>query len=306
MRRAKQLECITIAYLLSVIGLMYAVMGSSQAMQTAWIEDLLSLVPPIGFLIAARIRYRAPNPFFPFGYHRAVNIAYFTSAIALLSVGMFLFIESLIKLVTAEHPTIGAITIFGETVWLGWLMFPVLVWSVIPAYFLGRAKIGIAERLHDKPLYADASMNKADWLTGVSAGTGILGIAFGYWWMDAVAAIVISVDIIWDGIGHLKNVVGDLMDRAPKTVDRKRYLDLPEELSQAITQLPGVRDVAIRLREEGHVLNGDAFVFPEDSVDLLDLRLRIIEIARGMDWRMHEITVQFVGPEECSLTGENG
>jgi hypothetical protein len=46
LRKARRLEWVTIAYLLSVGTVMYLVLGSSQAMKTAWLEDLLSLIPP--------------------------------------------------------------------------------------------------------------------------------------------------------------------------------------------------------------------------------------------------------------------
>ena len=49
--KAKKLEWITLVYLITVVVVMYLVMGSSQAMKTAWLEDLLSLVPSIAFLI---------------------------------------------------------------------------------------------------------------------------------------------------------------------------------------------------------------------------------------------------------------
>ncbi|MBA3950175.1 MAG: cation transporter, partial [Acidobacteria bacterium] len=85
LQRAIRLEWITIAYLLSVIGLMYLVAGSSQSMKAAWIEDMLSLVPPIAFLIATPIARRRPTEEFPFGYHRATSVALFAGAVALVS-----------------------------------------------------------------------------------------------------------------------------------------------------------------------------------------------------------------------------
>ena len=60
-RRAVRLEWISIAYLLTAITAIYFTLGSSQAMRGAWLEDLLSLAPPIAFLVAARIRYKRPN-----------------------------------------------------------------------------------------------------------------------------------------------------------------------------------------------------------------------------------------------------
>jgi divalent metal cation (Fe/Co/Zn/Cd) transporter len=75
-RRAVRLEWITIGYLITAIVAIYLTLGNSQAMKTAWVEDMLSLIPPIVFLIAVRIRTRRPNERFPYGYHRAVSIAY--------------------------------------------------------------------------------------------------------------------------------------------------------------------------------------------------------------------------------------
>jgi len=43
LRKARRLEWLTIAYLVSAVGLLALVLGSSQAMKTAWFEDLLSL-----------------------------------------------------------------------------------------------------------------------------------------------------------------------------------------------------------------------------------------------------------------------
>ena len=43
-------------------------------------------------------------------------------------------------------------------------------------------------------------MNRADWLTALAAVVGVIGIGAGLWWADAVAAIVISLEITRDGL----------------------------------------------------------------------------------------------------------
>jgi len=45
MRRAVRLEWLTVAYLISAVFFIYLTLGSSQAMKTAWFEDILSLIP---------------------------------------------------------------------------------------------------------------------------------------------------------------------------------------------------------------------------------------------------------------------
>src|SRR5690606_26479505 len=90
LRRARRLEWITLLYMASAIVLMYLVMGSSQAMKSAWLEDLLSLVPPIVFLVAGRIALWPPTRRFPYGFHRAVAIAFLCASVALFAVGAWL------------------------------------------------------------------------------------------------------------------------------------------------------------------------------------------------------------------------
>ena len=78
-RRAHRLEIGTVVFLCSNVVLLYLAMGSSQAMKTAWIDDMLSLVPPVMFLVADRIRRRPPTRRFPYGFHRAVSLAFLLS-----------------------------------------------------------------------------------------------------------------------------------------------------------------------------------------------------------------------------------
>jgi divalent metal cation (Fe/Co/Zn/Cd) transporter len=70
MRTAVRLEWLTLAYLCSAVVAIYLTLGSSQAMKTAWFEDMLSMIPPAAFLVASRVRHRDPNDRYPYGYHR--------------------------------------------------------------------------------------------------------------------------------------------------------------------------------------------------------------------------------------------
>jgi divalent metal cation (Fe/Co/Zn/Cd) transporter len=88
-------------------------------MKTAWIDDLLSLIAPIAFLVAGRISIRPPNERFPYGYHRAVSIAFLCASLSLCTMGGWLLIDAVTKLLKAEHPTIGGVHLFGQTIWLG-------------------------------------------------------------------------------------------------------------------------------------------------------------------------------------------
>lgn len=289
--RAVKFEWFTLAYLTSAITFIYLTMGSSQAMKVAWIEDMLSLIPAIAFLIASRVRNRSADEKHPYGWHRSISIGYLIASVALGVMGVVLVLDSVMKLVTFEHPSIGSVTLMGHHVWLGWLMIPAAAYSAFPAMVIGRMKLPLANELHDKVLFADAKMNKADWLTGMAAIAGVVGIALGLWWADAVAAIIISTDILQDGVENVRAAVGDLMDTAPKRVDGSARDPLPARVESAVGELPWVKAVAARFREEGHVYFGEVFVVPRGlTIETTQLD-EASEVIGQIDWRLHDVVV---------------
>ncbi|MPZ72022.1 MAG: cation transporter [Nitriliruptorales bacterium] len=291
MRRAVRLEWLSVAYLISAVFFIYLTLGSSQAMKTAWFEDILSLIPAIMFLVASRVRHRPPNDRYPYGYHRAVTVAFLCAALALFLMGVFLLYDAVTALLAFEHPTIGTVVVLGRQVWLGWLMIPALLWSAIPALILGRIKLPLARRLHDKVLYADAKMNKADWLTAGAATVGVLGIGIGWWWADAVAAALISTDILHDGFVNVRAVAADLLSSRPTTVDHAAVEGLPERIRNQLLALHWVVDADVRMREEGHVFFGEAFVLARDDRDLTAKINRAASDLLGQDWRLQDLVI---------------
>jgi cation diffusion facilitator family transporter len=290
--RAIRLEWLTIAFFVTAVVALYLTLGSSQAMKAAWIEDILAFVPPVSFLIAARIRYRKPDEDYPYGYHRAVSIGFLCASIALFTLGLWIFYDSATRLIQFEHPPIGLVQPFGEPIWLGWLMLIALAYTIAPAVLLGRAKVPLARELHDKILWADAEMNKADWMTAGAAMLGVVGIWFGLWWADAVAAIFISLSIVKDGVDNMKAAVADLMDQTPTLVDGAARDPTRGRLETVLKDLDWVTDARVRLREEGHVFMGDALVVPNSSAG--DIALKIDDARRellSIDWRIHDFTI---------------
>jgi cation diffusion facilitator family transporter len=305
-RRAVKIEILSIAYLVSAIVFVYLTLGSSQAMKAAWIEDILSLGPPIAFLVAARVRRKTPNPRFPWGYHRAVSVAYLWASLAILALGTYILIDSLLKLFGGQHPPIGVIQLFDQEIWAGWFMVAALAWTGIPAVFLGRVKLPLSAELHDKVLYADATMNKADWMTAFAAMVGVVAIGFGVWWADAAAATVIALDIVHDGWKNTRAAVVDLMDRRPTTHDDSGVHPLPAKVESALTAMPWVKAARVRLREEGHVFTGEAFVVPRDERDLVARVRRATTEVQRMDWRLNDLAIVLVPDLDASLESHPG
>ena len=291
-RKARLLEWLSVAYLASAAIFLYLVMGSSQAMRTSWLEDVISLVPPIAFLIAAPIARRQPSKRYPYGMHGAVSIGYLTAALALLAMGTFLLIEALHKLATVERTTIGGFDLFGTTVWAGWPMLAALAYTGVPSFFLGRAKLKLAEAIHDKVLYADAEMNRADWMAESAAAVGVIGTGFGLWWMDGAAAAVVSLDIVRDGVRNVKAAVTDLIEEMPKTIASQDKPDpLPAQVARYLESFDWVEAAQVRMREVGHVFLGEAFVVPKSERNLIANIAELSEKAKAFHWRIQELVI---------------
>lgn len=294
LRHAKRLEWATLFFMTTIVFVVYLAMGGSQAMKAAWVEDLLSFVPPVAFLIATRFQHRQPTDGYPYGYHRASSIAFLAGAVALTIFGGFILFDSVMGLVRQEHPTIGTRVVFGHPIWAGWLMIAALVYSGIPPFVLGRMKMAPARALHDKTLKADADMNRADWLTAGAGIAGILGVGIGWWWADSVAAGIISIDIVRDGTMNLRRVIADLMDERPTTVDGA-VSDVPERVRAALSEVSWVRSADVRMREEGHIFATEVFVELTTTTDLADRVEELRRVARAVDWRVRDVVVEIEG-----------
>jgi cation diffusion facilitator family transporter len=295
-RRARRVAWLSIGLLLSGTVVLFLTVGSSQAMKTAWISDLVTAIPPAALLIAMPWELRPPTTRFPYGYFRSISVAFLVTAAVLTLIGVDLFIESALKLVHGERPAIGTMVLLGHRFWAGWAMIAALAYSMSIGVVLGVLKKPIAEELHDKELEAESKMNRAEWMSEGAAIIGILLVAWGHWWGDALAAALISLDIIFDGWQSLRQVIADLMDESPTQMGKTALEPLPGTVQRAAEALPWVERAAVRLREQGHVLTGEVFVVPRDgdsrtAHDLVaDAERAGTELCQ-VDWRLHNLTV---------------
>lgn len=291
LQKAIRWEWFTIGYTSITIVLIAFVVGGSQAMKTAWIEDMLSLIPQVAFLVSLLFIRHPPSRSFPYGLHRVMGVGHLVAGVALLAIGGNLAVESIGGLIRQEHPAIGTVQLFGQTIWLGWLMVAVMILVVPGPFFYGHAKAKLAPKLHNKVLYADADMAKADWTTTVASVVGVLGIGMGLWWLDGAAALFISLGIVWDGYKNTRSAVLDLMDQRARTHDDAEPHPLMRRIVRDLEAQPWVREASVRMRDMGQVFHVEAFVVPHrrrvrlDSVE--DARQRIA----GLDWKVQDVVV---------------
>lgn len=294
LRSAIRWEWFTIGYTAVTIALIALVVGGSQAMKTAWIEDMLSLIPQFAFLVSLLLIRRKPTRAFPFGLHRAMGVGHLVAGVALLAVGGNLAVDSIVNLISGDHAPIGTVVLFGYTVWLGWLMVAVMSVTMIGPFFYGHAKAKLAPKLHNKVLYADADMAKADWTTTVASVVGVLGIGVGWWWLDGAAALFISLGIVWDGYRNTRAAVRDIIDQRARTVGDEEPHPLIDRIIRDLERQPWVRSAGVRMRDLGQVFHVEAFIVPHRrSVSVAKLDRARAEIA-DLDWKMQDVSIVVV------------
>jgi divalent metal cation (Fe/Co/Zn/Cd) transporter len=274
-------------------------------MKAAWLEDMLSLIPPAAFLIATHYRDRRPTEQMAWGYHRAISVAYLAGAIAIVALGAFILFDSSHKLIRAEHPSIGLVELFDWQLWQGWLMIAVLVYTGVPPVILGLMKKPLAEKLHDKVLFADAEMQRADWMTAGAAGVGVIGIGFGIWWLDSAAAILIALDVVRDGARYTGRAVLNLMDARPRTYDESKPHPLKLQIEREVVELAWVSEAVVRMRELGQVFGVGVFVVPASDEGIPDRVEETIERLTALDWKVHDVAVTVVRSIDDVPEGES-
>lgn len=289
--KAVRVQWISLGVLVVSASLIALAAGQSQAMQASLFDELLSFLPPIAFLIAVRAIRIGPNLKHPYGHHRSIGAGHLVAAIALLGMGVFLVVNSTMSLVGGEKPPIGLIVLFGQEIWAGWLMIAVMAVTGTPPIFLGRIKMKLAKPLHNKVLYADADMEKADWQTSLATAVGVFGIGIGLWWMDSAAAILIGASISLDGWRNLKAAVEDLLDTRAMTFDEQEH-PLIDEIEDLTREVDWVRQAQARVRDQGHVFHVEMFVVPESGQDPSVEQLhRLRGQLHDVDWKIHDVAV---------------
>lgn len=291
LRAAVRLEWWNIGWTISIVVVMGLVMGGSQTMKTAWVEDTLGFIPPIVFIVATKFEGKPPTRRFPFGFIGVNSLSFLIAAVALTAVGALLLWDSAMTLIHREHPTVASINLFGQDLWLGWLMLAAQVYSIIPPFVIGRKELPLLKRLQDKVLHTDAMMNKANWMTGVAGLAGVIGLGLGWWWADSVAAALISIDIINDGIRALRVATAEEVDGAPRVLGGTKPDPEAQKLADKLDrQYPGAD---IRMRQTGRYIHVEVCgVAPDREQGLKALWPGDPKRA----WRLAELS--FVPPEK--------
>ena len=299
--RMRRLEWISLGYQIFITLVLVAFAGSSQVIKTEWLENAFAIIPIAGVLLTLRFENNPPDVRRPFGYHRASTIAFVAAAFAILAVGLTLVFDAASNLLHGERPSIGGITVAGHTFWLGWVLIALMALSAVPPVVLGKLKTPVAILIHDKALFADAEMNRANWLSNGAGCIGLLLVAQGFWWGDSLAALLIALDISRDGFTTLARSLSDVMDEQPTELESDKQHPIVRDIYQAVAALPFVASHRELIREHGRYLYAEIFITPNEHFSSpLDATQQVRDAVFPLDWRLQHIAVEWTHDVEES------
>jgi cation diffusion facilitator family transporter len=150
--------------------------------------------------VGFRASRKAATPRYPYGYERAEDLAGIGVAGIIWASAAVAGAESVNKLI--HH---------GSTQHLGWGIGAAAV-GIIGNQLVARYKLVIGRRIQSATMIADAKHSWLDALSSAAAMLGLIGVAVGWSWADAVAGLLVTGFICHVGFEVSSDIAHRLLD----------------------------------------------------------------------------------------------
>jgi cation diffusion facilitator family transporter len=234
--------------LTGLIELTIALVSGSVALFSDAVHNLSDVSTSALVFFGFRASRKIPSKRHPYGYERAEDLAGIGVALVIWASAIVAGVESLTKLL--DH---------GDTADLGWGIAAAAV-GIAGNQFVAFYKFVVGRRIRSATLVADAKHSWLDALSSAGAMLGLIGVAFGWGWADAIAGIIITGFICHVGC----KVTADIAHRLLDGVDP----DIITTAETTATTVPGVNHAHARARWTGRTLRieVEAFLSPDTTL----------------------------------------
>jgi cation diffusion facilitator family transporter len=216
------------------VELAIALLSGSVALLGDALHNLSDVSTSALVFVGFRASRRLPTERYPYGYERAEDLAGLGVALVIWGSAAFTGFESVSKLL--RH---------GGTGHVGWGIAAAAV-GIVGNQLVARYKLAVGRRIRSATLVADAKHSWLDALSSAGAMLGLIGVALGWGWADAVAGMVVTGFICHVGW----EVTTDIGHRLLDGVDP----DIVTTAETAAATVPGVLHAHARARWTGRTL----------------------------------------------------
>jgi cation diffusion facilitator family transporter len=231
-----------------LVELFIALLSGSVGLLGDALHNLSDVSTSAVVFLGFRISRRPASASHPYGLERAEDIAGLGVALVVWASAVFAGIVSIHKL-----------TVHGRTTHLGFGMAAAFV-GIVGNQVVARYKRRTGRRIQSATLMADAQHSWLDALSSAGALLGLVAVALGLPWADAVAGLVVTGFIIHVGY----EITGEILQHLMDGVDP----DLLTRAERAALEVPGVAHAHVRARWMGRSLlvEVEGFVPPGTTV----------------------------------------
>ncbi len=206
-------------------------------------HSLLDLAATVLTYIAVRVSGKPADAEHQYGHGKVESVAALaeTALLFLLAAGVaFEAVQRLLGQQTyAVEATLAA--------------FAIIAISIVVDFFRARTLQRVAQKTSSQALEADALHFSSDMWSSIAVLVGLGGVALGYSWADAAAALIVAVFICIAGWRLGRRTIDALTDTAPAGVS--------EQVAAIARRVPGIVGVErVRARPAGAVLFVDLAV----------------------------------------------
>ena len=241
----------------AVVGLL----TGSLAILSEAAHSLLDLAATVMTYFAVRISGKPADAEHQYGHGKIESVTALAETALLFLLSIAVIWEAAQRLIGAQAHVVEA-TIAA---------FAIIAASIIVDFFRARTLGRVAKETSSEALEADALHFGSDMWSSIAVLIGLGGVALGYSWADAAAAIVVAVFICIAGWRLGRRTINTLTDTAPAGVS--------EHVAAIARREPGIVAVdSVRVRPAGTVIFVDLGVgvsrtLPLDQVSAIKDRL---------------------------------
>jgi cation diffusion facilitator family transporter len=304
---------------LAIAKAIVGMLTGSLAILSEAAHSLLDLAATVLTYAAVRISGKPADAEHHYGHGKMESVAALAETALLFLLALGVAFEAIQRLSGVSHAAVEATP----------YAFAVMGASIVVDFFRARTLSRVAAKTSSQALEADALHFRSDLVSSLAVLVGLGGLALGFSWADAAAALVVALFICIAGWRLGRRTIDTLTDTAPQGVS--------ERVAAIARGVPGVVGAErVRVRPAGAVLFVEVAVgvsrtLPLDRVTAIKERLtrtirgeipeaevtittepralddetvreRVMLIARNSGLAVHHVAVQAIG-ERLSVSG---
>jgi len=209
---------------LGIAKILIGKLGQSHALMADGVHSLSDLLTDALVLIASRYGSQDADPEHPYGHGRIETAATLFLSILLSTVGVGIMYDASWHLFYHPYVTVN------------WFVLGTAVMSIVAKEILFQYTRQVGLKVKSDLLVANAWHHRSDAMSSVVVLIAIVGVYFGFYYCDALAAVVVGAMIVKMGWSLGWSSIQELVDKGVSP-------ELLEEIKTEISKTPGIIEV---------------------------------------------------------------